>query len=108
MEATAKRSAIAELMPRAKEDLSRLVAYRSVADIDVAPLQECIDAAKDVAAGFTQVGIQNVKLLEMPFGHSAVYGHSPAPEGVADRIALRALRRSTAARRNGSVAIAAI
>src|SRR5688572_10794890 len=81
MEATAKRSAIADLMPRAKEDLSRLVAYRSVADIDVAPLQECIDAAKDVAAAFTEVGIQNVELLEMPFGHSAVYGHSPAPEG---------------------------
>jgi acetylornithine deacetylase/succinyl-diaminopimelate desuccinylase-like protein len=81
MEASARRTAIAELMPRAKKDLARLVAYRSVANTDVTPIEECIKAAEDVAAAFTELGIQNVKLLEMPFGHSAVYGHSPAPEG---------------------------
>lgn len=75
------RNAISGLMPQVMTMLTRLVAHRSVANTDVAPLKECLDAAKDVAAAFSAVGIQNVQLLEMPYGHSAVYGHTPAPPG---------------------------
>jgi cysteinylglycine-S-conjugate dipeptidase len=75
------RNTISDLMPQARADLTRLVAYRSVANTDVEPLQECLDAANDVAKSFTEVGIQNVELLEMPYKHPAVYGHTPAPPG---------------------------
>jgi len=75
------QNAISNLMPQAKVDLARLVAYKSVANTDVEPLQECLDAANDVAKSLAAAGIQNVKLLEMPYGHPAIYGHTPAPPG---------------------------
>lgn len=81
MDENTLRNAVSDLMPQAKADLTRLVAYRSVANTDVEPLQECLDAADDVAKSFTAVGIQDVKLLEMPYGHPAVYGYTPAPPG---------------------------
>lgn len=81
MDANTLRTSISGLMLQAKADLTRLVAHRSVANTDVAPLQECLDAANDVAKSFTAVGIQNVQLLDMPYGHPAAYGHTPAPPG---------------------------
>ena len=75
------RKSISDLMPQAKTDLARLVAYRSVASTDIEPLQECLDAAHDVAQMFKDVGVENVELLDMPYGHPAVYGHTPAPPG---------------------------
>jgi acetylornithine deacetylase/succinyl-diaminopimelate desuccinylase-like protein len=81
MDENTLRRAISGLMPQARADLTRLVGYRSVANIDVEPLQECLDAANDVAKSFTEVGIQNVKLLEMPYKHPAIYGYTPAPPG---------------------------
>lgn len=81
MDENTLRRAISVLMPQARADLTRLVGYRSVANTDVEPLQECLDAANDVAKSFTEVGIQNVKLLEMPYKHPAIYGYTPAPPG---------------------------
>ncbi len=79
-EETLKKT-ISDLMPQAKADLARLVAYKSVADENVAPLKECMDAANDVAQMFKDVGVENVELVDMPYKHSAVYGHTPAPPG---------------------------
>ena len=81
MDTNTLKDSISDLMPQAKTDLARLVAYKSVASTDIEPLQECLDAAHDVAQMFKDVGVENVELLDMPYGHPAVYGHTPAPPG---------------------------
>ncbi len=81
MDTNTLKKSISDLMPQAKADLARLVAYKSVADPDIAPLQECLDAANDVVQMFMDVGVENVQLVDMPYGHPAVYGHTPAPSG---------------------------
>jgi acetylornithine deacetylase/succinyl-diaminopimelate desuccinylase-like protein len=68
-------------MPTAREDLARLIAYKSVADQTQFPIEECLKAARDVADSFAAVGFQNVQLLDMPKGHPAVFGEYPAPPG---------------------------
>jgi cysteinylglycine-S-conjugate dipeptidase len=72
---------VAELVPRAHDDLARLVGFRSVADASLEPLSECIACANDVADLFRAVGLQDLELLPMPHGHPAVYGRRPAPPG---------------------------
>ncbi|MFN2198231.1 MAG: dipeptidase [Anaerolineales bacterium] len=72
---------IKDIMPQIQANLARLVAYRSVANTDVEPLQECLNAANDVAESFTKVGVQNVKLIDMPYKHPTVYGYTPPPSG---------------------------
>ena len=49
---------VASLMPRAKEELTELVAFKSVAE-----------------------GFQDVALLDTPDGTQSVYGYLPGPEG---------------------------
>ena len=72
---------VAALMPRAHDDLARLVAFRSVADPSVEPVSECIACANEVADLFRAVGLHDLELLPMPHGHPAVYGRRPAPLG---------------------------
>ena len=61
-------------MPSAREDLARLVAYQSVADQTQYPIEECLKAARDVADSFSAVGFRDVRLIDMPKGHPAVFG----------------------------------
>ncbi|MFD0258001.1 dipeptidase [Kitasatospora indigofera] len=72
---------IAELMPRAKSDLARLVAIPSVADPRQYPPERCREAAEWVATAFTEAGLQDVHLEETPDGSHAVIGHRPPPPG---------------------------
>ena len=72
---------VAALMPRAHDDLARLVAFRSVADAQVAPLDECLRCAQYVADAFAGVGLEELELLPLAHGHPAVYGRRPAPAG---------------------------
>lgn len=72
---------IAGLMPRARADLSELVAIPSVADARQYPPEECRRAAEWVAAAFTDAGLADVHLAETPDGSYAVIGHRPAPPG---------------------------
>src|SRR5215208_4971146 len=64
-------------MPRAREDLSALVAIPSVADERQYPREHCLRAADFVAELFAGAGIGGVRLLESPDGYPAVYGTRP-------------------------------
>jgi cysteinylglycine-S-conjugate dipeptidase len=65
---------------RARADLERLVAMRSVADADVEPVEECAKAAAEVARLFTEAGVDGVRAVETADGSLAIVGHSPGPE----------------------------
>ncbi|MDQ1021581.1 dipeptidase [Streptomyces afghaniensis] len=72
---------IASLMPRAKEELTELVAFRSVADFDQFPRSESEGAARWVADTLAAEGFQDVALLDTPDGTQSVYGYLPGPQG---------------------------
>ncbi|MEU1691583.1 M20/M25/M40 family metallo-hydrolase, partial [Streptomyces hirsutus] len=72
---------VASLMPRAKEELAELVAFKSVADFGQFPRSESEGAARWVADALTAEGFQDVALLDTPDGTQSVYGFLPGPEG---------------------------
>ncbi|AXL87185.1 dipeptidase [Streptomyces sp. CB09001] len=72
---------VASLMPRAKEELAALVAFKSVADFDQFPRSESVGAANWIAAALRAEGFQDVALLDTPDGTQSVYGYLPGPEG---------------------------
>ncbi|MFJ3583385.1 dipeptidase [Streptomyces sp. NPDC090127] len=73
--------AVAGLMPRAKAELTELVAFESVADEAVAPRSECEGAANWVADALRAEAFQDVALLDTPDGSQSVYGVLPGPVG---------------------------
>ncbi|HEY7622279.1 MAG TPA: dipeptidase [Solirubrobacteraceae bacterium] len=75
------REAVSGLMGRAKDDLAELVAFKSVADAQQYPPEECHKAAQWVIDAFTEVGLQDVTMSPTPDGSMAVHGHAPGPEG---------------------------
>ncbi|MGW0033274.1 M20/M25/M40 family metallo-hydrolase [Streptomyces sp. NPDC003314] len=72
---------VRSLMPRAKAELTELVAFESVADENVAPRSECEAAANWVADALRAEDFQDVALLDTPDGSQAVYGILPGPVG---------------------------
>ncbi|MFH8486818.1 dipeptidase [Streptomyces longisporoflavus] len=72
---------VASLMPRAKAELTELVAFKSVADFDQFPRGESEAAANWVADALRAEGFQDVALLDTPDGTQSVYGLLPGPEG---------------------------
>ncbi|MFC8588503.1 dipeptidase [Streptomyces sp. NPDC057217] len=70
---------VRSLMPRAKAELTELVAFESVADENVAPRSECEAAANWVADALRAEDFQDVALLDTPDGSQAVYGILPGP-----------------------------
>ncbi|MFF4472659.1 dipeptidase [Streptomyces sp. NPDC001599] len=72
---------VASLMPRAKEELAALVAFKSVADFDQFPRSESEGAANWIAAALRTEGFQDVALLDTPDGTQSVYGYLPGPQG---------------------------
>ncbi|MCB8904566.1 MULTISPECIES: dipeptidase [unclassified Streptomyces] len=72
---------VRSLMPRAKAELTELVAFESVADEAVAPRSECEGAANWVADALRAEDFQDVALLDTPDGSQAVYGLLPGPVG---------------------------
>jgi acetylornithine deacetylase/succinyl-diaminopimelate desuccinylase-like protein len=72
---------VASLMPRAKEELAELVAFKSVADFEQFPRGESEGAANWVADALRAEGFQDVALLDTPDGTQSVYGCLPGPEG---------------------------
>jgi len=81
MSTDALRAKIAELMPQAKSDLAELVAFRSVADPEQQPPEECAKAADWVVQAFTEVGLQDVTKSRTPDGSDCVHGSVAGPEG---------------------------
>ena len=96
------RQAVKGLMPRAKEDLAELVAFKSVADPKQFPAEECEKAAKWVVDAFAARRVlQDVACRMTPDGsHGRVRPRARA-RGRADRAALQPLRRPAAAGRGG-------
>lgn len=72
---------VAALMPRAKAELTELVAFKSVADPEQFPRSECEGAANWVADALRAEGFQDVALLDTPDGTQSVYGFLPGPSG---------------------------
>jgi acetylornithine deacetylase/succinyl-diaminopimelate desuccinylase-like protein len=74
-------SAISGLMGRARADLAELVAFRSVADPQQYPAQECHAAAQWVVDAFAELGMRDVRASPTADGSRAVHGHLPGPPG---------------------------
>ncbi len=74
-------AAVRSLMPRARADLTELVAFRSVADPRQFPVEECRAAARWVADAFAAEGLTDVRLLDTPDGTQSVYGELAGPAG---------------------------
>lgn len=72
---------VASLIPRAKQELTELVAFKSVADFDQFPRSESEGAARWVADALRAEGFEDVALLDTPDGTQSVYGCLPGPEG---------------------------
>ncbi|GHE82863.1 dipeptidase [Streptomyces longispororuber] len=72
---------VASLMPRAKAELTELVAFKSVADFEQYPRSESEAAASWVADALRAEGFQDVALLDTPDGTQSVYGFLPGPAG---------------------------
>ncbi|MEU0129934.1 MULTISPECIES: dipeptidase [unclassified Streptomyces] len=72
---------VASLMPRARVELTELVAFRSVADPAQFPRSECEAAAGWIADVLRGEGFQDVALLDTPDGTQSVYGYLPGPAG---------------------------
>lgn len=75
------RQRVRELMPRAHEDLARLVSIRSVADERQFPRSECQEAARVVRDAFADVGVEDIGLHTTADGSEAFVGHLPGPPG---------------------------
>jgi acetylornithine deacetylase/succinyl-diaminopimelate desuccinylase-like protein len=79
--ADALRQRVKLLMPQAKQDLARMVAYKSVYDPSVPPPEDCdkmVDLTIDL---FTGVGLQDVRAFETADGSKAVCGQATGPPG---------------------------
>ena len=72
---------VASLIPRARAELTELVAFKSVADFEQFPRSESEAAANWVADALRADGFQDVALLDTPDGTQSVYGFLPGPEG---------------------------
>jgi cysteinylglycine-S-conjugate dipeptidase len=75
------RDTVRGLMPRARSDLARLVAFRSVADPQQYPPRECRAAADWLVAAFSEAGLRNMRTVRTPDGSDAVVGDAPGPDG---------------------------
>jgi cysteinylglycine-S-conjugate dipeptidase len=68
-------------MPRARDDLARLVTLRSVANPAIEPESECRDAAALVGDLFTDAGVDGIQAHETSDGSLAVVGRTAGPDG---------------------------
>jgi cysteinylglycine-S-conjugate dipeptidase len=75
------RATVADLMPRAKADLSRMVSIKSVHDAKQFPPEVCQRMVDYLVGAFTEVGLQDVQGYETPDGSQAVCGYKPGPAG---------------------------
>ncbi|KUN88942.1 beta-Ala-His dipeptidase [Streptomyces bungoensis] len=72
---------VASLLPRAREELTELVAFKSVADFAQFPKSESEGAAHWIADALRAEGFVDVALLDTPDGTQSVYGCLPGPDG---------------------------
>jgi len=75
------RTRVQKLMPKAKEELTQLVGFKSVADPKQFPPEECERAATWVVDAFRGVGFDDAAAHPTPDGSKAVVGHRSGPKG---------------------------
>ena len=75
------RDKVRSLMPRAKDDLARMVSFRSVHDAVQFPPVECAKMVDWLLGAFTEAGLHDVQGHETPDGSTAVCGYAPGPPG---------------------------
>ena len=81
MSLDALRDRVNRLMPQARDDLARMVAFRSVYDPRQPPPDDCdrmVDCTVDL---FSTVGARDVAAYVTPDGSKVVCGHIPGPPG---------------------------
>src|SRR4029450_11038699 len=84
------RERVAGLIPQPRDELSELVAIRSVADPRQFPPEECAAAAQWVLDKFAGVGFTDLRLEETADGSRAGYGARPGPAPDAPTVLLYA------------------
>ncbi|MGH9248114.1 MAG: dipeptidase [Acidimicrobiales bacterium] len=84
------RTRIAQLMPQAREELTELVALRSVADPRQFPAEECERTAQWVLDRFAELGFTDAHLEETADGSMAVVGSRACPDPRAPTVLLYA------------------
>ena len=84
------RQRIADLMPVVRDELTELVALRSVADPRQFPAEECERTAQWVVDRFADVGFRDARLEETPDGSMAVVGSRGCSEPDAPTVLLYA------------------
>jgi acetylornithine deacetylase/succinyl-diaminopimelate desuccinylase-like protein len=84
------RETIASSMPRVRDELSELVAIKSVADPRQYPIEECEAAAQWVLEKFKAEGFADVHLAATPDGSNAVVGSRPCGDADAPTVLLYA------------------
>jgi acetylornithine deacetylase/succinyl-diaminopimelate desuccinylase-like protein len=84
------RGRIADLMPVVRDELTELVALRSVADPRQFPAQECERAARWVLEKFADLGFSDARLEETADGSMAVVGSRPCSHSGAPTVLLYA------------------
>jgi acetylornithine deacetylase/succinyl-diaminopimelate desuccinylase-like protein len=90
MDLEATRAAVRDLMPRARADLTELVAMTSVADPRQYPPEECARAAQWVLDAFAERGFTDARLEETADGSMAVVGSRPCGDPDAPTVLLYA------------------
>jgi cysteinylglycine-S-conjugate dipeptidase len=78
---TAIEAQVRTLMPRALDDLARLVALPTVVDGRPETVAACAEAAELVARLVEEAGVGDVRLVETDDGALAVIAHEPGPDG---------------------------
>jgi acetylornithine deacetylase/succinyl-diaminopimelate desuccinylase-like protein len=84
------RTRVADLMPRAREELAELVAIPSVADPRQFPPEECERAAQWVLDRFAALGFHDARLAQTADGSNAVVGSRPCGRADAPTVLLYA------------------
>jgi cysteinylglycine-S-conjugate dipeptidase len=82
------RKRVAALMAGVREELTEIVAIRSVADPRQFPPEECLRAAKWVVDQFAGVGFDDVRPAETADGSNAVIGSRPCANADAPTVLL--------------------
>jgi len=75
------RERVKRLMPRAKEDLARMVSFRSVYDPREPPPEDCDRMVDFTLDAFSAAGARDVEAHETSDGSKVVRGHIPGPAG---------------------------
>ncbi|MBN8867195.1 MAG: dipeptidase [Solirubrobacterales bacterium] len=75
------RNSVKGLMDQARSDLAELVSYRSVADPEQQPPEECKKAADWIVGKFRELGFDDIATSETSDGSHCIHGSAAGPEG---------------------------